>query len=157
MNDKQIKALMPKGRYLMGAAPAATGAQAQADQGATVAWLQRCLRECGRCPDGGKCHHDCEQAAPCFRSKSCVPLSGSGLRDDWSLPTSAAPTPAAQGPDIRPVVGKLARLLQQCADHADPVTHATMMREVATRLLGILQGVEIPLLGATPKPTKEQG
>lgn len=34
-----------------------------------------------RCADGGKCHHMCD--SECFRKDGCVPLSGSGLTDDW--------------------------------------------------------------------------
>lgn len=37
-----------------------------------------------RCADGGKCHHKCQDE--CSRRKSCVPLSGSGLANDWSVP-----------------------------------------------------------------------
>lgn len=37
-----------------------------------------------RCADGGKCHHKCHDE--CSRRKSCVPLSGSGLANDWSVP-----------------------------------------------------------------------
>ena len=35
-----------------------------------------------RCADGGKCHHRCTDT--CWRRTSCAPLSGSGLRFDWS-------------------------------------------------------------------------
>lgn len=35
-----------------------------------------------RCADGATCHHRC--AAGCWRRTSCAPLSGSGLRYDWS-------------------------------------------------------------------------
>lgn len=35
-----------------------------------------------RCADGATCHHRC--AAGCWRRTSCAPLSGSGLRFDWS-------------------------------------------------------------------------
>ena len=41
-----------------------------------------------RCADGGKCHHRC--AAGCWRRTSCAPLSGSGLRYDWSAPALRA-------------------------------------------------------------------
>lgn len=38
-----------------------------------------------RCADGGTCHHDCTDV--CFRNcPGFVPLSGSGLNDDWSIP-----------------------------------------------------------------------
>lgn len=37
-----------------------------------------------RCSDGGTCHHRCEST--CFRKDCCVPLSGAGLNDDWSIP-----------------------------------------------------------------------
>ena len=40
-----------------------------------------------RCADGGKCHHECDTS--CFRKEACVPLTGSGLNDDWSVPTHA--------------------------------------------------------------------
>lgn len=41
------------------------------------------------CPDGGKCHHSC--TAVCWRKDSgCVPLSISGLDDNWRRPK--APT-----------------------------------------------------------------
>ncbi|WMR34749.1 hypothetical protein [Metapseudomonas otitidis] len=40
-----------------------------------------------RCADGGTCHHRC--ATECFRKDGCVPLSGSGLRDDWSAPPAS--------------------------------------------------------------------
>lgn len=35
-----------------------------------------------RCADGGKCHHRCTDT--CSRRATCAPLSGSGLRFDWS-------------------------------------------------------------------------
>lgn len=35
-----------------------------------------------RCADGGKCHHRCTDT--CSRRSTCAPLSGSGLRFDWS-------------------------------------------------------------------------
>lgn len=37
-----------------------------------------------RCADGGTCHHGC--TAECFRRDCCVPLTASGLNDDWSAP-----------------------------------------------------------------------
>lgn len=37
-----------------------------------------------RCADGGKCHHEC--AVSCFRRIACVPLTSSGLNDDWQTP-----------------------------------------------------------------------
>ncbi|MDG9784685.1 Lar family restriction alleviation protein [Metapseudomonas otitidis] len=40
-----------------------------------------------RCADGGTCHHRCN--TECFRKDGCVPLSGSGLRDDWSAPPAS--------------------------------------------------------------------
>lgn len=39
-----------------------------------------------RCADGGTCHHRC--ATECFRKDGCVPLTGSGLRYDWSAPNN---------------------------------------------------------------------
>lgn len=39
-----------------------------------------------RCADGGKCHHLCK--TECFRKDGCVPLSGSGLTDDWKEPSA---------------------------------------------------------------------
>lgn len=38
-----------------------------------------------RCKDGGVCHHDCKPGK-CFRVSACLPLSGSGLPDDWGPP-----------------------------------------------------------------------
>lgn len=38
-----------------------------------------------RCADGGKCHHHCDTR--CFRKECCVPLSASGLADDWAAPS----------------------------------------------------------------------
>lgn len=37
------------------------------------------------CKDGGTCHHDC-RPGECFRVRSCLPLSSSGLPDDWGTP-----------------------------------------------------------------------
>ncbi len=34
------------------------------------------------CPDGGTCHHDCG-AGPCFRVRTCGPLSGVFVGDRW--------------------------------------------------------------------------
>lgn len=34
------------------------------------------------CPDGGKCHHQCE-GAYCFRVSCCGPLSGLYENDEW--------------------------------------------------------------------------
>jgi hypothetical protein len=41
-----------------------------------------------RCADGATCHHNCGQA--CFRKGSCLPLTLSGLNNDWSIPVAAA-------------------------------------------------------------------
>ena len=41
-----------------------------------------------RCADGGKCHHRCTDT--CSRRSTCAPLSGSGLRFDWSVPALRA-------------------------------------------------------------------
>jgi hypothetical protein len=58
-----------------------------------IAWLHRCLREFGACIDGGACHHECSPDGECFRAKACVPLTGSGLAEDWTLaaPQTAQP------------------------------------------------------------------
>lgn len=54
------------------------------------AWVMQILRENGLCIDGGTCHHGCEKniLKPCQRKDrlSCVPLTGSGLTDDWTIP-----------------------------------------------------------------------
>ena len=42
-----------------------------------------------RCVDGGKCHHLCD--TECLRRDCCVPLTASGLNDDWSIPDDDAP------------------------------------------------------------------
>lgn len=51
-----------------------------------IGWLHDCLREAGHCIDGGRCHHACGETGKCFRQDGCVPLTGSGLTDDWQLP-----------------------------------------------------------------------
>lgn len=38
-----------------------------------------------RCADGGTCHHHC--ATSCSRKDTCVPLSASGLLDNWRTPS----------------------------------------------------------------------
>lgn len=55
-----------------------------------IAWLHDVLREAGYCIDGGKCNHGCGPRCKCFRTDGCVPLSGSGLADNWKLPTEDA-------------------------------------------------------------------
>jgi hypothetical protein len=36
------------------------------------------------CPDGGKCHHRCdENGTGCFRVECCVPLTGVFPNDEW--------------------------------------------------------------------------
>lgn len=44
----------------------------------------------GACPDGGTCHHGCTLApgvdVPCYRVRSCAPLSGVYVPDDGSWP-----------------------------------------------------------------------
>ena len=42
------------------------------------------------CKDGGKCHHYCTAQEGCFRQKCCVPLSSSGLDDQWNTPEESA-------------------------------------------------------------------
>ncbi len=39
------------------------------------------------CVDGGVCHHDCLSNAVgvCFRSRCCLPLTGSGFTDNWEI------------------------------------------------------------------------
>lgn len=53
------------------------------------------------CPDGGTCHHGCKQGTRCFRTHSCVPLSGSGLNGDWTLkvPAEEAPPRLQEAPE----------------------------------------------------------
>lgn len=51
-----------------------------------IEWLHDSLREAGHCIDGGRCHHACGESGNCFRQDGCVPLTGSGLTDDWRLP-----------------------------------------------------------------------
>lgn len=51
-----------------------------------IEWLHDSLREAGHCIDGGRCHHACGESGTCFRQDGCVPLTGSGLTDDWRLP-----------------------------------------------------------------------
>ena len=36
-----------------------------------------------RCPDDGRCHHNCKKAEACFRVRTCAPLSGVYMRDTW--------------------------------------------------------------------------
>lgn len=36
-----------------------------------------------RCPDDGACHHECGIADPCFRVRTCEPLSGVYPDDRW--------------------------------------------------------------------------
>jgi hypothetical protein len=45
------------------------------------------------CPDGGTCHHACDEGSTCWRSTSCMPLSAYG--DRW-------PTPAPAGAFVPP-------------------------------------------------------
>jgi hypothetical protein len=52
-----------------------------------IAWLHTILRENAHCIDGGTCHHGCGEKGTCFREANCVPLSGSKLDDNWTLPT----------------------------------------------------------------------
>jgi hypothetical protein len=53
-----------------------------------------------RCADGGKCHHMCD--TECFRRDCCVPLTASGLNDDWSIPDE--PVLSAGGePEVPPM------------------------------------------------------
>ncbi|ACR29193.1 hypothetical protein [Burkholderia glumae] len=58
---------------------------------AHVKWLHSCLRDAGYCIDGGKCHHECGSKGDCFRQAGCVPLTGSHLSDDWTLPVASEP------------------------------------------------------------------
>lgn len=57
---------------------------------AHITWLHGILRESGRCIDGGKCHHGCQAGQPCSRQRTCAPLQGSGLGDDWRVPAQLA-------------------------------------------------------------------
>lgn len=43
-----------------------------------------------QCPDGGACHHECEQS--CWRVATCAPLSASGW-EDWPEEIKAANPP----------------------------------------------------------------
>ena len=36
----------------------------------------------GRCPDGGKCHHNCREDE-CFRVRYCCPFTGEYPGDVW--------------------------------------------------------------------------
>ncbi|MFY4709905.1 hypothetical protein [Burkholderia glumae] len=61
---------------------------------AHVKWLHSCLRDAGYCIDVGKCHHECGSKGDCFRQAGCVPLTGSHLSDDWTLPVASEPATA---------------------------------------------------------------
>lgn len=54
----------------------------------------------GRCPDDGTCHHDCDDNA-CFRVRSCGPLSGVFVNDEWPAEVRAAhaETPPEEAPE----------------------------------------------------------
>lgn len=56
-----------------------------------------------RCADGGKCHHRCTDT--CSRRATCAPLSGSGLRFDWSAPALRAHADLAGDRFEAPVAG----------------------------------------------------
>ena len=43
------------------------------------------------CRDGGTCHHKCWPQEACFREQYCVPLSISGLDDNWQPISKAQP------------------------------------------------------------------
>lgn len=72
------------------------GAEA-ARRDAYIAWVQQCMRDNGMCIDGGKCGHACDPKGECFRTEVCVPLSGSTLTDDWTLPKDAAQSTKKDG------------------------------------------------------------
>lgn len=61
-----------------------------------IAWVRGCMRDAGLCIDGGKCHHKCDPEGACFRRDGFVPLSGSGLADNWQFP--AVPSQAEPAP-----------------------------------------------------------
>lgn len=48
------------------------------------------------CIDGGTCHHSCTANEGCFRRDGCVPLSCSGLDDQWRTPEEAAQAEALE-------------------------------------------------------------
>lgn len=44
-----------------------------------------------KCPDDGKCHHDCGGAGPCWRVSHCEPLSAAGFpNNEWPADVRAA-------------------------------------------------------------------
>lgn len=53
---------------------------------AHINWLRETLRDNKLCVDGGTCHHMCDPKGNCFRERGCLPLTGSKLNDDWTLP-----------------------------------------------------------------------
>jgi hypothetical protein len=61
---------------------------------ALAAQVEKALVPIGGCKDGGTCHHACVVGSGCFREACCVPLSASGLDDNWK-PKKAAKAQAA--------------------------------------------------------------
>lgn len=79
-----------------------------------------------RCIDGGACHHECEPQY-CFRKETSLPLSASGLGDDWETKT-----------DIPPAAPVADDAVEALAD-ALPTTHEnTNWKELAEDMLIIL-------------------
>lgn len=83
------KEMVAKARALL-ATPPNKGSEDETTVRAHIAWARDTLRETGHCIDGGKCHHGCAKKAsePCWRKDSggCLPLTGSRLSNDWTLP-----------------------------------------------------------------------
>jgi hypothetical protein len=100
-------------RALLATSPVEQHEAAPANVLAHVKWLHYCLREGGRCIDGGKCHHKCDPKGECWRQDGSVPLTGSRLTDDWKLPAPSAPLEGTgNGADERDVLNRLVVILE---------------------------------------------
>lgn len=60
------------------------------------------------CPDGGKCHHNCNSSKGCFRVATCGPLSGLYPGDEWPASVTASNL-------MRPVREKIASIINPTA------------------------------------------
>ena len=75
--------------------------EARAQVAALYAALKfRSIADLGRtCKDGGWCHHQCQKVCARQHELSCVPLSGSGLDDNWEIIDAKSIAAAAKARD----------------------------------------------------------
>lgn len=84
VSDLHVSAIAAEHKIQAGSFEEALTILAEAKEELELArqWVLEAVRD-ERCPDKGRCHHQCPSARLCFRVTECGPLSGVYPGDRW--------------------------------------------------------------------------